>query len=87
MIYNEVNKDLKVISDSLEPCPLCKGIAEIIAFHTTLKEIIIDEIGCPKCNLSITRKIHLQTNSNKFFSKRKKSIVNVIQKWNHRTTN
>lgn len=52
----EIDDALIKISASLEPCPICKGKAEILAMHATLKEVVIDSIGCRKCHLAVERK-------------------------------
>ena len=62
----EIDDALNKISTSLEPCPICKGKAEILAMHTTLKEVVIDSIGCRKCHIAVVR----FTNSLVLFAKR-----------------
>lgn len=66
MTKNEIDDALDKISASLEPCPICKGKAEILAMHATLKEVVIDSIGCRKCHLAVERKWRL-AESDKLF--------------------
>ena len=67
----------------MEPCPICKGQAEILAMHTTLKEVVIDSIGCRKCHLAVERKWCF-AKSDKLFVKHTTTIVNPIHIWNQR---
>ena len=75
------------ISKSLEPCPLCKGKADIIGVHNTAYSIIIDAVGCLRCNLILEREKNWLSEPKKLFSKRHRNIVDVVQTWNSRATN
>ena len=79
----EINDALNKISASLEPCPICKGKAEILAMHTTLKEVVIDTIGCRKCHLAVEREWRF-AKSDKLFVKHTTTIVNPVHIWNQR---
>lgn len=81
----EINDTLNKISASLEPCPICKGKAEILAMHATLKEVVIDSIGCRKCHLTVERKWRL-AESDKLFVKHTATIVNPVHIWNQRVS-
>ena len=81
----EIDDEVNKISNSLELCPICKGKAEILAMHTTLKEVIIDSIGCQKCHLTIEREWRF-AKSDKLFAKRTKTIVNPVHIWNQRNS-
>ena len=88
IITKEVfDKILEVISKSLEPCPLCKGKADIIGVHNTAYSIIIDAVGCLNCNLVLEREKNWLSEPKKLFSKRRKNTVYVVQTWNNRVTN
>ena len=80
-----INDTLNKISASLEPCPICKGKAEILAMHATLKEVVIDSIGCRKCHLTVERKWRL-AESDKLFVKHTATIVNPVHIWNQRVS-
>ena len=70
----------------LNQCPSCNGKATIIGIHTKLKEgAIIDSVGCEKCNLFVERELKLLSNPYKLFSKRTKSVVDVMKVWNSLT--
>lgn len=60
----EIDDALNKISASLKPCPICKGKAEILEMHTTLKEVVIDSIGCRKCHLTVEKNGVLQKATN-----------------------
>lgn len=79
----EIDDALNKISASLKPCPICKGKAEIFAMHTTLKEVVINSIGCRKCHLTVERKWRF-AKSDKLFVKRTTTIVNPVHIWNQR---
>ncbi len=81
----EIDDALIKISASLEPCPICKGKAEILAMYATLKEVVIDSIGCRKCQLAVERKWRL-AESDKLFVKRTTTIVNPVHIWNQRVS-
>lgn len=81
----EIDDALDKISASLEPCPICKEKAEILATHATLKEVVIDSIGCRKCHLTVERKWRL-AESDKLFVKRTTTIVNPVHIWNQRVS-
>ena len=83
MTKTEVTNTINKISNSLKPCPICKGKAEILAMHTTLKEVIVDSIGCRKCHLIVERKWS-EAKSDKLFAKRTTTIVNPVHIWNQR---
>lgn len=48
---------MKIISDSLKTGPLCGGKADVIGMHTTFNDVVVDSVGCLKCNLICERKI------------------------------
>ena len=75
------------ISKSLEPCPLCKGKADIIGVHNTTCSIIIDAVVCLRCNLILEREKNWLLEPKKLFSNRHKNIVDVVQTWNSRAIN
>ena len=81
----EIDDALNKISASLELCPICKGKAEILAMHTTLKEVVIDSIGCRKCHLAVKREWSF-AKSAKLFVKRTTTIVNPVYIWNQRVS-
>lgn len=81
----EIDDALDKISASLESCPICKRKAEILAMHATLKEVVIDSIGCRKCHLAVERKWHL-AESDKLFVKRTTTIINPVHIWNQRVS-
>lgn len=88
IITKEVfDEELKVISKSLEPCPLCKGKTDIIGVHNTADTVIVDAVGCLRCNLILEREKNWLSEPKKLFSKRYKNIVDVVQTWNDRATN
>ncbi len=81
MKKSEVEAMLNKISDSLAPCPLCKGKAEILAMHTTMQEVIIDAVGCRECHLVVEREKRF-AKSEKLFAKRPKTVVDPVGIWN-----
>lgn len=81
----EIDDTLNKISTSLEPCPICKGKAEILAMHTTIKEVVIDSIGCQKCHLVVEREWCF-AKSTKLFVKRTTTTVNPVHIWNQRVS-
>lgn len=85
MTDKEIDETLNKIEETLEPCLLCKGKAEILGMHVTLKEVVIDKVGCRKCHLSVERKWSLASNTTKIFPQRITTIIDPVFIWNHRT--
>lgn len=87
MTKKEVDKKLKDIENSLKPCPLCEEKACIIRMHSTLDNVVIDSVGCLKCNLTCERESHILIEPIKILSRTKKVVVDAVQTWNNRPTN
>lgn len=87
IITKEVfEKETDIIRKSLEPCPICNGKADIIGVHNTAYAIIVDAVGCMKCNLVLEREKNWLSEPKKLFLKRYKNTVDVVQTWNCRVT-
>ena len=87
MTYREIDEKLEIICNSLEPCPICKGKADIIGVHWDLDGITIDSVGCLKCNLVLSREMKWSSEPKKLFSKQHKNVVDAVQTWNNRAIN
>lgn len=87
MTKKDIDKNLKDIENSLKSCPLCEGKACIIGMHTTLDNIVIESVGCLKCNLTCEREARILIEPKKILSRTKKVVVDVVQTWNNRPTN
>lgn len=85
MTKNEIDKKIKIISDNLKACPLCGGKANIIGMHTILNDVVVDSVGCIKCNLSCEREKHILIDPNKIFSRTEKNIIEPVLTWNNRS--
>ena len=85
MVQNEVDNKIKIINDTLKKCPLCGGKADIIGIHTTFNDIVVDSVGCLKCNLSCEREKHILINPYKRFLRTKKNIIDPVSTWNNRS--
>lgn len=79
------DQQIKEIEQLLEPCPLCKDKAEVLAVLIESKGLIIDAVGCFKCHLVVERKWDIPIdNTPKLFSKWSKSEIDVVEIWNRR---
>lgn len=87
MTQNQIEEKIKIIRDGLKICPLCGRKADIIGMHTTFNEVIVDSVGCFKCNLRCERKTHVLVDLSKPFSRPKKHMIDPVLTWNHRSLN
>lgn len=87
MTQKEADKKLKDIENSLKPCPLCGGRACIIGMRVTPDNVIIDSVGCLKCNLTCKRESHILIEPKKILHGRKKVVLDTVQTWNNRPIN
>ena len=69
----------------LNNCPSCGGKAKVVGVYATKNGVIIDCVGCQECHLFVERELKLSNEPNKLFSKRTKSVVDVMKVWNSLT--
>lgn len=79
------DQQINEIEHTLQPCPLCKGKAEVLLVRIERKGLIIDSVGCFQCHLAVERKWDISMDKpSKLFSKWNKSEVDVVDVWNKR---